>query len=349
MKCLTTRTRALSLLLSVVALLIVNAHAQDLDDVTINGQVTDQTGALVAGATVTTVLTATNAARNCVTDDAGRYRLVELAPGTYTVSVTSPGFAVEARKGLTTVAGQNVRLDFVLRPTGVTAEQTIVSETDTGAVDMTRTVVGNTVTREEAESLPVATRAPLDLVFTLPGVTEEPLSVRELAEDRNRSARSTPEEAGTFALAGGAAYSNNLTIDGLDNNDDRAARERFQPSLEAIAEVQVITNQFSAEYGRASGGRINLRTRTGTKDLHGRLFYFFRDEALNANPAGLKETAGAKAYCTLTRARLSGPRVTTAPRTSRRVISACFSGANPSATLARNNPSSASASRICRC
>src|SRR6185503_6754894 len=89
--------------------------------------------------------------------------------------------------------------------------------------------------------------------------------------------------AGTFSLAGAPAYSNNLTIDGLDNNDDRAARERFQPSLEAIAEVQVITNQFSAEYGRASGGRVNLRTRSGSQQFHGRASYFFRDEALNAN------------------------------------------------------------------
>jgi hypothetical protein len=104
-----------------------------------------------------------------------------------------------------------------------------------------------------------------------------------VAEDRNRSQARTPEEAGTFALSGGAAYSNNITIDGLDNNDDRAARERFQPSLEAVEEVQVITNQFSVEYGRASGGRINLRTRGGANDFHGRAFYFFRDEALNAN------------------------------------------------------------------
>jgi hypothetical protein len=82
---------------------------------------------------------------------------------------------------------------------------------------------------------------------------------------------------------GAPAYSNNLTIDGLDNNDDRAARERFQPSLEAVAEVQVVTNQFSAEYGRASGGRVNLRTRSGSKNFQGRAFYYFRDEALNAN------------------------------------------------------------------
>ena len=98
-----------------------------------------------------------------------------------------------------------------------------------------------------------------------------------------RAPARTPEEAGTFALSGGAAYSNNITIDGLDNNDDRAARERFQPSLEAVEEVQVITNQFSAEYGRASGGRVNLRTRGGAHNFHGRAFYFFRDESLNAN------------------------------------------------------------------
>src|SRR5437763_1278 len=73
------------------------------------------------------------------------------------------------------------------------AEQTVVSDADAAAVDTTRTVVGDTITREESEALPVVTRAPFDLVFTLPGVTEEPLSVRDLAEDRNTSARSTPE------------------------------------------------------------------------------------------------------------------------------------------------------------
>ncbi|MCV4755101.1 Plug domain-containing protein, partial [Escherichia coli] len=76
-----------------------------------------------------------------------------------------------------------------------------------------------------------------------------------LAEDRNSNPRSTPLEQGNFTISGGASYSNNITIDGFDNNDDRSARDRFQPSLEAVSEVQVIRNQFSAEYGRASGGR----------------------------------------------------------------------------------------------
>ena len=107
--------------------------------------------------------------------------------------------------------------------------------------------------------------------------------MRDLAEDRQSNPATAPEEAGSFAVAGGPAYSNNLTIDGLDNNDDRAASERFQPSMEAVEEVQVITNQFSAEYGRASGGRINIKTRGGAQQLRGRAFFFFTDEALMRN------------------------------------------------------------------
>jgi hypothetical protein len=282
-------TSSVSLLLMFLAATNIRARAQDLDEITISGRVADGNGAAVVGAKVMATLTTTGAARTVLTDAEGRYRFVELAPGTYSVRASSEGFAVDERTGLAAVAGRSVRLDFTLRPAGVAAELSVTAETSAPAVDTARTVTGGTLTRREIEELPVFTRSPLDLVFTLPGVTEEPLSVRDAAEDADANSRSparkssTPEEAGTFALAGGAAYSNNLTIDGLDNNDDRSARERFQPSLEAVEEVQVITNQFSAEYGRASGGRVNLRTRAGSNKFHGRAFYFFRDEALNAN------------------------------------------------------------------
>ncbi|HEX6625218.1 MAG TPA: TonB-dependent receptor, partial [Pyrinomonadaceae bacterium] len=266
------------------------APAQDLDDVSVSGTVIDQHGAVVPGARVTATHAATGAARDAVTDGEGRYRLVELPPGAYSLRVAREGFAPEETAGLELVAGRAARLDFTLRPAGLDEAQTVVSERDAPPVDTTRTVVGATLAREEIESLPTFTRSPLDFVFTLGGVAEEPLSTRDVAEDRDASGRgsvertaTTPEEAGTFSLAGGPAYSNNVTIDGLDNNDDRAARERFQPSLEAVEEVQVITNQFSAEYGRASGGRVNLRTRGGANTLRGRAFYFFRDEALDAN------------------------------------------------------------------
>ena len=251
--------------------------AQDLDTVTIYGKVVDQNGAVIRGAAIKAN------SRTVTTDEQGRYRLIQLEPGIYSIRVSAPGFAVQEIKNISTTSGQSLQLDFTLLPASVVAEPVVVTTAEPPLVDAKRTVVGATLTSRETESLPLASRSVLDLIFTLPGVTEEPLSTRDLAEDRNVSHASTPEESGLFSLAGAPAYSNNLTIDGLDNNDDRAARERFQPSLDAVAEVQVITNQFSAEYGRASGGRVNLRTRSGSQQFRGSAFYFFRDEALNAN------------------------------------------------------------------
>lgn len=257
-------------------------QAQDLDNVTISGIVTDQNRALIPGATVTATLTAKRVERTVVTDANGQYSLIQLPPGVYNVKAASTNFAAEEKADLNAISGQNIKLDFSLKPALITAESVIVSVAEAPQVDTTRTVVGGTLTTREVESLPLNTRSPLDLIFTLAGVFEEPLSTRDLAEDRT-SSRGTPEEAGNFSLSGGTAYSNNITIDGLDNNDDRGARERFTPSIEAVAEVQVIRNQFAAEYGRASGGRVNLLTRSGANSYHGRGFYFFRDESLNAN------------------------------------------------------------------
>jgi len=256
--------------------------AQDLDNVTISGLVMDQNGAVIPGSSVTAVLIKTKAGRTVTTDEDGRYKIIQLEPGIYSVKASFTNFATEEKTDLTTVAAQNVQLDFTLKPAGVSAETVVVSAANAPEIDTTRTVVGGTIATREVESLPVPSRSPIDLIFTLGGVAEEPLSTRDLAEDRTTS-RSTPEEAGNFSLSGGPAYSNNITIDGLDNNDDRAARERFNPSPEAIEEVQMIRNQFAAEYGRASGGRVNLRTRGGSNKFHGRFYDFFRNDVFNAN------------------------------------------------------------------
>src|SRR6266567_3632216 len=277
-------SRKLILLLVLASFSVIASPmvAQDLDNVVISGKIIDQNSAVIPGATITATLVKTKVERSVVADGDGHYKLIQLEPGVYNIKASFPNFATEEKTDLTSVAGQNIQLDFTLKPAGVTAETVIVSAAEAPQVDASRTVVGGTVTTHEIESLPVNSRSPIDLIFTLGGVSEEPLSTRELAEDRT-SARSSPEEAGNFSLSGGAAYSNNITIDGLDNNDDRGARERFRPSMEALEEVQLIRNQFAAEYGRASGGRLNLRTRGGASKFRGRAFYFFRDESLNAN------------------------------------------------------------------
>jgi hypothetical protein len=271
--------------LPTLLLLIISSatHAQDLDRVTVSGRVVDQNEAVIPGAQVTATLSSTALKRTATSGDDGIFKLIQLAPGTYTIRVELNGFAPQEISNIATASGQTLTLNFTLIPAEIKVEPIVITSADVPLIDTKKTIVGATLNSRETEKLPLTTRSPFDIIFTLPGVTDEPLSTRDLAEDRNTSPSNTPEEAGTFALAGSPAYSNNLTIDGMDNNDDRAARERFQPPLESVEEVQVITNQFSAEYGRASGGRVNVRTRSGSKTFRGSGLYFFRDESLNAN------------------------------------------------------------------
>ncbi len=125
----------------------VSTFAQDLDDVTISGKIADQNGQAVVGATVTATRTETNVERTVTTDEDGRYRIVELQPGTYAVKSTSSGFGIQEKTDLVTIAGQNVQLNFTLVPAGISAEQTVTIEEDSSTVDTTRTIVGGTVTR----------------------------------------------------------------------------------------------------------------------------------------------------------------------------------------------------------
>ncbi|MDI1242187.1 MAG: carboxypeptidase regulatory-like domain-containing protein, partial [bacterium] len=278
------RRFASSFVPAILVFTVVSVFAQDLDDVTIAGRVTDANGLAVVGATVLVTEQASGAERTVTTNEEGRYRLIELKPGIYKVKASASGFGAKERINLETISGQNLQLDFSLSPADVQAEATVtVGDDDAPAVDTTRIVVGGTISAREIEEIPNSSRNPLDLVLTLGGTSEEQLSTSGLAEDTRQNPSGTPLEQGNFSLSGGTAYSNNITIDGLDNNDDRSSRDRFQPPIEAIAEVQVITNQFSSEYGRASGGRINLRTRAGNNQFRGRAFMFFRDDSLDAN------------------------------------------------------------------
>ncbi len=257
----------------------------DLDHIGFEGVVKDFSNNAIVTAKITVKHVASNFERSAETNKEGRYRLASLPPGAYDLRVEASGFQTVKVEKINVIAGLIVRRDFQLSPAAIAEQVTINAETAQPLVDTSRTVVGGTVTQKEIDALPNETRNPLDLIFTLAGTAPPALSEKELAEgDRSDNFRRTPEESGIFSLTGGTPFSNNLTIEGLDNNDDRAARERFIPSLHAVAEVQVITNQFSAEYGRASGGRVNLRLRGGANQFHGQALYFFRDESLNANP-----------------------------------------------------------------
>ncbi|MCI0487663.1 MAG: TonB-dependent receptor [Blastocatellia bacterium] len=281
---LRSRKTAPAISLCIILLLLsVTVRADDLDNIIFEGIARDNTGALIAGAQVIVRHLGTGVERASVTDEEGRYRIVVTGPGNYKLRVTADGFKQEESAELRLTAGRTVAMNFTLSPSGV-SEQITVEASDAPLVDTTRTVVGDTVTRSDLESLPLINRDPLELVFLLGGVAEAPLNVADLADEgRGVFLRGTPEEAGLLSLTGAPATSNNITIDGLDNNDDRSARERITLSPESVAEVQIITNQYAAEYGRASGGRINIRTRGGVNRYRGEAVFFFEDESLNAN------------------------------------------------------------------
>lgn len=272
-------------------------RSDDLDNIIFQGIVRDTTEATVASATVTIRHIQTSRERTAQTDTEGRYRVLVTEPGTYTIKVSASGFREELSKGLQVTSGRAVSIDFTLIPAGADV-QVVIEAATAPLIDTSRTVVGDTITKKEIEELPIFNRDILQMVFLLAGAAEPPLSTSDLAEEgRGVFVRNSPEEAGIFSLTGSPATSNNLTIDGLDNNDDRGARERMSLNPEVVEEVQVITNQYAAEYGRASGGRVNLRTRGGANSFRGQSYFYFGDESLNANTffrnaRGLKRLPG---------------------------------------------------------
>jgi hypothetical protein len=269
--------------LALVCLFTGAGMADDLDNIVFEGVVTDSSGSVIIAAKITIKEKATLIERSAGTDDRGRYRIRFGEPGTYDIQVSARDFQEQERKAVTISGGRKLILNFVLSPLSIN-EQVSVTSANRSLIDTSRTVVGETLEGRELGGLPILNRNLLQLIFLLGGASEAPLATADLAEEgRGQFVRNAPEESGIFSLTGAPATSNNLTIDGLDNNDDRGARERITLPPEAIAEVQVITNQYAAEYGRASGGRVNLRTRGGANRYRGEAYLYFGDESLNAN------------------------------------------------------------------
>ena len=265
-------------------LVLAGLPFDDLDRVAFTGRVTDLAGRVVVGVRITARRAESGAEYLVSSDGRGEYRLINLPPGLYELRAEAAGFGTVVSRPMTGAGGEMVRFDFTLGPVRFAEVMEVVGRDAAIRVDPTRTVVGTTIGSEEIERLPVESRNPLDLVHTVPVAAAPGLSDRELAEgDRQVVYRRTPLENGIFSLAGGMPFSNNVTIEGLDNNDDREGRERFIPALAGVEEVQVIANQFAAEYGRATGGRVNLRLRGGSSRRHGEIFNYYRDARLNAN------------------------------------------------------------------
>src|SRR5262245_48812959 len=177
----------------------------DLDHVNFEGVVADSNGNVIAYARVFVRRTGVGAERSTKTNREGRYHFSTLSPGDYELRAEAAGFQTARYEKISAVAGATVRRDFKLSPAAVEAQITIDAAANPTLVDTARTVVGGAVTREQIGKLPTESRNPLDLIFTLPGVAQPALSVRDLADgDAQDDFSSTPEESGVFSLTGGA-------------------------------------------------------------------------------------------------------------------------------------------------
>lgn len=237
-------------------------HAQSrVTAADVAGIVLDASGAALPGVTVTVTNVETNVSRTVVTDSRGRYIAAALQPGTYRVAAALSGFGDQKREPVTLTLGQEAKIDFTMGVGG--RQETVTVTVEAPVVEPSRTVVSSTVTRSQIESLPSNGRNYIDFALITPGVTAS-------------------AAGSNLSFAGQRGASNNVMIDGFDNNDQSVNGVRVVFSQEAIREFQVLTNSYSAEFGKAGGGALNVISKSGTNQFDGSAFMFFRNDSLNA-------------------------------------------------------------------
>ena len=250
-----------------------NAHAQaSRVGATLEGIVRDTSGAVIPNSKVRLHNPLTNQSRTVTTDEQGFFRAEQLAVGTYEVRVEQTGFAPYRQAGVAASLGQTVHLDIGLAPASASEQVTVNAQPS--SLDPSQSSVVSSVDQERIEELPVRSRNYLDFVLLAPGVSSSPIP--------SGTSGSTPLTGSGFSFGGLRSRSNNLSIDGLDNNDEYTGSSRTELSPEIVQEFQVVNNGLSAESGGASGGSINVITRSGTNTVHGDAFLFAQDGALNA-------------------------------------------------------------------
>ena len=258
------------------------ASAQtSLVNAALDGVVSDSTGGRIAGASVVVRETSTHLTRETSTNPDGAFRFAELPVGTYEVTAAEAGFAPYHHAGVQLALGATAHLAITMQSASVNTQVTVTAQPP--AIDPAQTSVTTAVDTERIEELPVESRNYLNFALLAPGVASS-------AQQGGRRSLSPLADSG-FTFGGLRARSNNITIDGLDNNDEYLGASRTELSLETVQEFQVVNSGLSAESGGASGGSINVITRVGANNIHGDAFLFLENGAVNAREPFETETA----------------------------------------------------------
>ncbi len=231
------------------------------------GTVSDTNGGVLPGATVVATNTLTNESRTTHTDHVGAFELRELSLGVYNVRAELAGFSVVNRQGIALSLNRNARVDFSL-PVGQQTEAiTVVG--DAPLVDGRSNEMGAVVDQKRVQELPLNGRNALSLVSLVPGA-------QQLQSDNQQGF-----ESNRVAFNGARPELSNYLLDGGDNTQTLRNYGNPDPNPDALQEFRVISNNYSAEYGRSVGAVVNVVTKSGTNELHASAFDFFRNDALN--------------------------------------------------------------------
>ena len=237
---------------------------------TIVGDVTDPAGSRIAGAAVTIRNSATGVGREVQANELGSYRVFPLPPGTYEVSASASGFKTEVQQNVIVDAAANVKVDFKLEVGGI-AERVEIQAT-ASVLQTQEASVGGTVTGNEIARLPVNGRNYTRLILLMPGTSDQGGS----------QSQGTFSGTQLISVNGQRRQDNNFTLDGVDNNFMMMNSPGMSPSMDAIQEFRVLDNT-SAEFGRSSGSNVNVVIKSGSRNLHGSAYEYFRNDKLDAN------------------------------------------------------------------
>src|SRR6202165_4624540 len=242
------------------------------------GVVTDKSGSSISGARVTVTSQTTGTTREAITDETGHYIINLLPVSVYTIHVEYQGFQPVETKDVKLQVDEQRELDFALSPSSVTTSvEVVASEVQ---VETASPSLGGVITAQEVAQLPLNGRDFVQLATLTPGTTQEtnPNSFF------NGGASSEVSARGTYSLSvgGSRAQSTDWLLDGNDNNELTAGGIAILPSIDAIQEFKVLTYNYSAEYGTRAGPTVLVTTKSGSNELHGSLFEFFRNTKLDA-------------------------------------------------------------------
>ena len=236
----------------------------------ITGTVTDPQAGVVPGVNVTATATATGQVRSTVTDGEGRYVLANLQPTAYELKFNISGFKGITMK-VTIQVGQAVAVDAKLELGGATETVNVSGAPE--IINLANAEVSTIVNERQIQEMPLLTRNPYDLVALSGNVQEQPYD--QVANGGTRGAG--------FNINGARASGTNVLLDGSANNDEFDTSVGQSVPLDSVQEFSIVTNNFSAQYGRASGGIVNVITKSGTNAFRGTAYEFFRSEKLSAN------------------------------------------------------------------